>query len=211
MPNEFIKRIGRGVPPPQPAGPGPPGAAASPPGLAPPGPAAPPPGPLAGPPPGPPPGLGAPPPEQAPPTVLPPEQEQSFQKWYAQIAQGLGLNPDPDMPPVMYDYRKAYTAGVLPDERGLLPPEFKVGAPPAGPPGGLPPLGGGAPPASPPLGAGRSSNLEALGGFNIGDVLKGAGTAARRNLDEGRAMEQRTQAKNANRSADMAKLLGLAR
>ena len=45
---------------------------------------------------------------------LTPEEEDKFQKWYANHAKNLKLNPDPDNPEHHYDYRKAYKAGAEP-------------------------------------------------------------------------------------------------
>jgi len=40
------------------------------------------------------------------------QDEQSFRKWYAQKAQQLGLDPNPDDPRHHYDYRAAYQSGM---------------------------------------------------------------------------------------------------
>jgi len=52
--------------------------------------------------------------------------EADFQKWYANISQKKGLNPNPDDPKHHYDYRAAYHAGMSPDESGHWPSEFKT-------------------------------------------------------------------------------------
>jgi len=51
--------------------------------------------------------------------------EQEFQRWYAQHAKRLGLNPNPDDPQHFYDYRAAYAAGAGPDQAGHWPSKFK--------------------------------------------------------------------------------------
>jgi hypothetical protein len=54
------------------------------------------------------------------------DEEEAFQGWYAQQAQILGLDPDPDSPLQYYDYRAAYKAGVTPDKDAHWPSEFKL-------------------------------------------------------------------------------------
>ncbi len=58
-------------------------------------------------------------------TSLSPQEENMFQGWYSQIAQQLGLNPNPDDPLHQYDYRAAYQTGAKPDASGHWPSTFK--------------------------------------------------------------------------------------
>ena len=56
--------------------------------------------------------------------------EQKFQKWYKGWAKIAGIDPDPDNPKHLYDYRSAYMAGAYPtiskeDNRYHWPSEFK--------------------------------------------------------------------------------------
>jgi len=73
----------------------------------------------------------APEPEQISPETISARQmpfnEAEFQRWYQEISQQLGLNPDPDDPRHFYDYRAAYQTGVRgPDETGHWPSQFKT-------------------------------------------------------------------------------------
>lgn len=54
-----------------------------------------------------------------------PDEEALFQRWYAERAQRLGLDPNPDAPEHYYDYRAAFRAGAEPDAQGHWPSEFK--------------------------------------------------------------------------------------
>lgn len=51
--------------------------------------------------------------------------ENNFQKWYGNIANKWGLNPNPDDPLHFYDYRAAYRSGDMPDSTGHWPSRFK--------------------------------------------------------------------------------------
>ena len=56
--------------------------------------------------------------------------EQEFQAWYRERAEMAGIDPDPDNPRHMYDYRAAFLAGVEPeispeDGRYHWPSEYK--------------------------------------------------------------------------------------
>ena len=51
--------------------------------------------------------------------------DQAFQDWYSAHAESLGLDPDPDSPLHMYDYRSAFAAGQGPDIGGHWPSQFK--------------------------------------------------------------------------------------
>ncbi len=53
------------------------------------------------------------------------KDEQSFQQWYAGMAQQHDLNPDPDSAEQHYDYRAAFRAGAQPNETGHWPSQFK--------------------------------------------------------------------------------------
>lgn len=52
--------------------------------------------------------------------------EAAFRKWYEGWAQRLSLSRDPDDPRHKYDYRAAFRAGVVPDESGHWPSQFKA-------------------------------------------------------------------------------------
>jgi hypothetical protein len=51
--------------------------------------------------------------------------ELHFPDWYSGWAQTLGLDIDPDHPDHHYDWRRAFTAGAVPDINGHWPSEFK--------------------------------------------------------------------------------------
>ncbi|MCK4240827.1 MAG: hypothetical protein KAX30_04330 [Candidatus Atribacteria bacterium] len=55
-----------------------------------------------------------------------PDKKDNFQDWYANHAQKLGLNPNPDDPRHHYDYRAAYKVGAMPDKTGHWPSKFKT-------------------------------------------------------------------------------------
>ena len=42
--------------------------------------------------------------------------EEAFQSWYRKHSERLGINPNPDDPRQMYDYRAAFRAGVTPQK-----------------------------------------------------------------------------------------------
>ena len=50
--------------------------------------------------------------------------EQSFRRWYADWAQKLGLDPNPDGQ--FYDYRAAFREGAKPGPDGHWPSKFKM-------------------------------------------------------------------------------------
>src|SRR5258705_11391750 len=54
------------------------------------------------------------------------DSEPAFQKWYAERASKLHINPNPDDPRHFYDYRAAYRAGAEPDSTGHWPSKFKL-------------------------------------------------------------------------------------
>lgn len=57
--------------------------------------------------------------------------EEAFRRWYAERARVWGLNPNPDDPLHLYDYRAAFRAGAEPDPAsGHWPSEFKADAHP---------------------------------------------------------------------------------
>ncbi len=58
-------------------------------------------------------------------TTLNTEDELRFRNWYDTYSKQLGLNLNPDDPRHFYDYRGAYGAGVVPDETGHWPSQFK--------------------------------------------------------------------------------------
>ena len=62
--------------------------------------------------------------------ALPPFQnsdlEAHFQIWYNQWASRWGLDSNPDALAHQYDYRRAFLAGLGPDEDGHWPSEFKL-------------------------------------------------------------------------------------
>ncbi len=58
-------------------------------------------------------------------TPLVDRDEQTFQTWYADRAQRLGLSANPDDPQHFYDYRAAFRAGAEPDHAGHWPSTFK--------------------------------------------------------------------------------------
>jgi hypothetical protein len=48
------------------------------------------------------------------PASKPAFDERAFQSWYGDWARKTGINPNPDDPLQKYDYRGAYSAGVVP-------------------------------------------------------------------------------------------------
>lgn len=62
-----------------------------------------------------------------PPWLKKPDDEESrFQKWYAERAKALDLDPNPDDPRHHYDYRAAFKAGAEPGPDGHWPSQFKA-------------------------------------------------------------------------------------
>jgi hypothetical protein len=60
------------------------------------------------------------------PKSLSPLDEFAFQVWYADISRRAGLNPNPDDPRHMYDYREAWRHAARPDLTGHWPSEYKT-------------------------------------------------------------------------------------
>ena len=59
---------------------------------------------------------------------LDPFQEVGFKKWYAKlpmVTAGL-LDPDPDSPGHLYDWRAAFASGISPNESNHWPSQFKM-------------------------------------------------------------------------------------
>lgn len=51
--------------------------------------------------------------------------EKEFRKFYEKHAKKWNLDLNPDDPKHHYDYRKAYSAGYVPDQEGHWPSQFK--------------------------------------------------------------------------------------
>jgi hypothetical protein len=56
---------------------------------------------------------------------VPAGDEAAFQRWYSNKASKHRLNPNPDAPDQLYDYRAAFRAGSEPDASEHWPSEFK--------------------------------------------------------------------------------------
>lgn len=65
------------------------------------------------------------PPASAAPSRLSGNEEKRFRSWYGGMAKRYDLNPDPDDPAQLYDYRGAFKANAKPGKDGHWPSQFK--------------------------------------------------------------------------------------